>query len=107
MTAAADLQVDGAGLRINGELRFDTVTALLKKLTAAIAGSAAGCKLQLDLAGVSRTDSAGLALLLEVLALAHRSGRALAVYNAPAALRTLANISEVESILLPQQALAT
>ena len=100
----AQLEVAGSSWQLRGELRFDTVSELLKKLTAALGVASAGAQLQLDLAGVSRADSAGLALLLETLGIARRSGRSLKIVNAPATLRTLAQISDVETMLLAAQA---
>jgi hypothetical protein len=46
-----------------------------------------------------RSDSAGLAVLLDWLALAKRQGRAVRFMNLPAPIRAVAHISEVESLL--------
>ena len=54
---------------------------------------------EVDLAGVTRCDSAALALLLEWAGRAQRSGSVLRYRNLPAALLAIAAISEVEDLL--------
>ncbi|MBX3703418.1 MAG: STAS domain-containing protein [Steroidobacteraceae bacterium] len=94
---AATLSARGdGGFALAGDLVFDTVPALLA------AGEAAfGMRDQVhvDLAGVGRVDSAGLALLLEWSISRRAAGCAVAYRNVPPALRSLAAISEVEGLL--------
>ncbi|MAS41233.1 MAG: NTP-binding protein [Porticoccaceae bacterium] len=52
-----------------------------------------------DLAGVGRTDSSVLALLLEWQAWAHASGTAIEFHNPPAALKTFASLSAASPLL--------
>jgi phospholipid transport system transporter-binding protein len=60
---------------------------------------AAGSKLEIDCRGVTRSDSAGLAVLLEWLAVAKRAGRSLRYTQLPEGLLSLARISEVDQLL--------
>jgi phospholipid transport system transporter-binding protein len=55
--------------------------------------------LEVDCAGVSVCDSAGLAVLLEWLGAAKRAGRTLRYTHLAAGLTALAHISEVEELL--------
>jgi phospholipid transport system transporter-binding protein len=84
--------------RLQAPLTFTTVAALRAPGLALIA--AAGSSLQLDLAAVPAVDSAGLALLIDWLALA-RSRSCRLHYEKPAAtLLALARLSEVEPLLI-------
>jgi phospholipid transport system transporter-binding protein len=88
---------DGAALfRISGVLDFDSVPAIFSESLARFGTSG---ELVVDLSGVTRANSAGLALLLEWRRLARKPGRSLSIRNAPAALRNLAHVSELETLL--------
>jgi phospholipid transport system transporter-binding protein len=52
----------------------------------------------IDLAGVTDSDSSGLALLIEWLSVAKGAGRSLRYENMPAQLHQLAGLSEVEGL---------
>lgn len=83
--------------RVVGSLDFATVTRLLPVGIAAIdAGHAA----IIDLAGVTGSDSSGLALLIEWLSVARDAKRSLRYANMPAQLDQLARLSEVEELLI-------
>jgi phospholipid transport system transporter-binding protein len=82
---------------LSGELSFATAGAALAQGRAALAGGTG--PLALDLGAVTRTDSAGLALLLELLREARTRGRELTFANAPAQLRRLAGFFGVAEIL--------
>ena len=90
--------LDGARARVTGSLHFTTVNALLSAGVAAIAGGRAA---EIDLAGVTGSDSSGLALLIEWLSEAKAANQALRYENVPAQLRQLARLSEVEELLVP------
>lgn len=81
--------------RIVGALDFATVSALLTVGEGAILGGKAAV---VDLAGVTHTDSAGLALLIEWLSVARGAGRALRYENVPMQIRHLCELSEVEAL---------
>jgi phospholipid transport system transporter-binding protein len=96
---ATSLRDEGGGrFALSGDLVFGTVPALLGAGDAAFGALA---QADVDLAGVGRVDSAGLALLLEWSVRARGAGRTLRYRNAPAALAALAGISEVEGLLEP------
>jgi len=54
---------------------------------------------EVDCSGISKSDSAGLTVLLDWLALAKRDGRSLRYVNLPEGLLAIARISEVEELL--------
>ena len=83
---------------MNGSLHFTTVSALLTLGTDAIDSGRAAV---IDLAGVTGSDSSGLALLIEWLSVAKGAGRALRYDNIPSQLHQLARLSEVEELLVP------
>ncbi len=92
----ADFQLDtgaSASLGVNGVLSFDTATAALQAIRSAL--MAGGAK-ELDLTGVSRSDSAGLACVLAAVA---DAGRPVRVIGMPAGMLALAQVCEVDSLL--------
>ena len=54
---------------------------------------------EVDCSGITKSDSAGLSVLLDWLALAKRDGRSLRYVKLPEGLIALAKISEVEELL--------
>jgi phospholipid transport system transporter-binding protein len=96
---AASFEVmDGDRSRVTGSLHFTTVSALLPVGAEAINGGRAAV---IDLAGVTTSDSSGLALLIEWLSVAKAATRALKYENIPSQLQQLARLSEVEDLLVP------
>ena len=94
------LQVDDStpdGVRVSGALTFANAAEALEALSAAVAR---GGRHTLDLAGVTRSDSAGLACVLAVLAKAAEQGRKLTVRNIPEGMHLLASVCEVESLMV-------
>lgn len=86
---------DGAGrFRVRGDLDFDAVPALWATSTAVLDAREPGDVL-IDLAGVGRVDSAGLALVVEWLRWARERERRLRLANVPEKLAALARISEL------------
>ena len=96
---AGRLAAAGDGrFELSGEVGFDDAARLLAE------GDAAFGSLQqadVDLARVTRADSAGLALLLEWSVSAAAAGRLLRYRNVPPAIASLAGISDVEELLAP------
>jgi phospholipid transport system transporter-binding protein len=88
--------LQGGRARINGSLHFTTVSSLLPAGVEAIKSGRADV---IDLAGVTSSDSAGLALLIEWLSVAKNAGRTLRFENIPSQLQQLARLSEVEELL--------
>jgi phospholipid transport system transporter-binding protein len=95
--AAFDVQ-GGDRSRVSGSLHFTTVSGLLTAGAEAIGRNEASV---IDLAGVTSSDSAGLALLIEWLSLAKAANRTLRYENIPSQLQQLARLSEVEELLVP------
>jgi phospholipid transport system transporter-binding protein len=88
----------GERSRVVGSLHFTTVSALLSVGTEAIGRNEASV---IDLAAVTASDSAGLALLIEWLSVAKAANRTLRYENIPSQLLQLARLSEVEELLVP------
>jgi phospholipid transport system transporter-binding protein len=85
-------------LAAQGPLTFATARAARELGLQAVAGAAGGA-LEVDGAGISASDSAGLAVLLDWVGAAKRAGRTLRYTQLPAGLLALARISEVEELL--------
>jgi phospholipid transport system transporter-binding protein len=81
----------GERSRVVGVLDFATVAPLLALGSAAICE---GRAVVIDLAAVTGSDSAGLALLIEWLSVAREAGRTLRYENIPSQLRQLADLSD-------------
>jgi phospholipid transport system transporter-binding protein len=81
---------------VAGDLSFETVPALYQESLGWFAGDG---ELVIDLARVTRTDSAGLALLLEWLRRAHTARRPLRFVNIPAQVQTLIRINGLTDAL--------
>lgn len=85
-------------LAVRGALTFATARLASAAGLRAIGASKAR-RLTIDFAAVTAADSAGLAVCLVWLGIAQRDGRELVFTNLPAHIRSLARISEVDSLL--------
>jgi phospholipid transport system transporter-binding protein len=85
-------------LRAEGALTFATARAARATGLAALSAAANGL-VEIDCGAVNPADSAGLAVLLDWLALARGAGRNLRYVNLPQDLQALARIGEVEELL--------
>ena len=83
---------------VTGELTFATARDARQIGTLVLEGSGAS-NLMIDCAGVTRADSAGLAVLLDWLAWGRRKSRRLKLENLPPSLVAIAKISEVDGLL--------
>jgi phospholipid transport system transporter-binding protein len=79
-----------------GDLSFTTVPALRGELDMK---SADRPRISIDLAGVTRSDSAGLALLIEWLRESERLGKTITFLNMPAQMQSIARICGLDGIL--------
>ncbi len=102
---AAFVAVSSGVYRIDAPLTFATIPDLFRAGVERIA--AATTEVEFDLQGVSTSDSAGLALLVDWLAEARARHCALRYRQAPDALLALARLSDVESLIAPEAASAT
>lgn len=83
--------------RVVGEMGFAQVSTLLVASQPAFAAD--GERLEVDLAGVTRADSAGLALLIEWMRRARGAGKTIVFRSVPDQLRAIARVSDLEDIL--------
>lgn len=83
--------------RVEGAMTMGTVVDLRSEGLRAFARGAG--PIEVDLANVQRADSGGLALLIDWLAWARRAHRALSYASLPPAVRSLAQLSDVEALL--------
>lgn len=81
---------------IGGKLTFETVTNIFEKSREAFDEHAV---ITVDLAGVTESDSAGLALLLEWINWAKYYVHEIRYRNIPDQIKAIAEISEVEDML--------
>jgi len=81
---------------LRGELSFSTVMDLSRR-SAELLWQAES--VTLDLAGVSRTDSAGLALLVEWIRVAHRKEKTIQFRNIPEQMMAVAEVVGLDSLL--------
>lgn len=101
MTPAARLEAaDDDRHRLVGDLDFGSARAVHAAGLSVIARSRAGARLVVDCAGLTRADSAALAVMLDWLAAARRAGRALTFERLPESLVATARISEVDELLV-------
>jgi phospholipid transport system transporter-binding protein len=83
---------------IDGAIDIDSAGELLAAGEAAVRDGT-GAQVGIDLAGVVASDSAGLALLIELISVARSANRGLTYENMPSQVRQLARLSEVEELL--------
>ncbi len=96
MTSARFKAGDG-GCRVEGELTFDTVTSVLMQSEPAFRSGEG--ELAIDLSGVTRADSAGLALLMEWIRRAKGAKREVRFRQIPEQMLAIARTSDMDSLL--------
>ena len=82
--------------RVTGDLDFESVPDVLDQSRRFLDRCDDA---SIDLAAVSRVDSAALALVIEWLAMAREKNNGLRILHPPEKLRALAKISEIDSLL--------
>ena len=98
-TAPGRLAGTGPGrFELTGPIGFADAARLLAEGDVVFASQES---VEVDLARITRVDSAGLALLIEWLLAARAAGRALRYCNMPPAVASLAGISDVAELLSP------
>lgn len=85
-------------IAVSGELTFATARDARQIGLLVLQGSNAN-RIVIDCSGVTRGDSAGLAVLLDWLAWGRRRSRTVSLENLPASLVAIARISEVDGLL--------
>ena len=86
------------GLAAQGPLNFASARRAYELGVGALREAPAGA-LEIDCRGITVSDSAGLAVLLEWLGVAKRAGRSLRYTQLPEGLAALARISDVQQLL--------
>jgi len=97
-----DLVPAEGGFALRGSLTITQVGPWRDRGRAALASGGGGGALRVDLAGLTRVDSAGLALLVDWLAWARAAQRQLSFESTPPALQALARLSGLEGLLAGQ-----
>jgi phospholipid transport system transporter-binding protein len=80
---------------LSGELTFTTVP----KLWDSHFGSVDSGGVRVDLAGITRIDSAGIALLIELIRAVRKRGGEVSLVNAPSQLMAIATVSGLDGVL--------
>ncbi len=99
MSEQQDINIESRGdghYLLSGVLSFQTVPRLWKQGGDMLDGST---QLTLDLSGVSRTDSAGIALLVEWLRMAHERNTRISFHNMPPQMLAIARVSGLDDLL--------
>lgn len=99
MPEQQDINIESRGdghYLLSGVLSFQTVPQLWKQGGDMLDGSP---QLLLDLAGVSRTDSAGIALLVEWLRMASERNARICFQNIPPQMLAIARVSGLDDLL--------
>ncbi len=89
---------------VYGAMTFDSVTDLWRQSMDMFSGETV---FQVDLAQVTHTDSAGLALLVEWMREASRQGARIDFLHLPAQMLALAEAANLEQVLVGKRGLAT
>lgn len=83
-------------LVVAGELDFTTVVRL-RETAQPLLG--AGADVRIDLQGITRSDSAGLALLVDWMRAAQRLGKPIQFLNIPPQMLAIARVSSLDQVL--------
>lgn len=96
--SAPAIRGGGGRFEISGELSFTTVNAVLTQSRTTIFLAPAS-RLDLDLGGVTRADSAGLALLIEWMRMARAARCEIRFHRLPQQLLAIARAGELDELL--------
>ncbi len=81
---------------LTGRMTFDTAGKILRDSEGPFEEHT---RIEVDLSGVTHTDSAGLALLLEWITWANHTVREISFVDTPAKIDAIAKVTEVEELL--------
>lgn len=96
MAPAATAERDGATLRVSGALHFESVADLWRETGPLFAADPPA---RIDLGGVSHSNSAGVALLVDWLRQARSRQRDLVFLNVPAQMRAIIQVADLDAML--------
>jgi phospholipid transport system transporter-binding protein len=94
--AEASAERDGDTLHVHGELDFDSVAHLWETTGSLFRAEPI---YRIDFSGVQRSNSAGVALMVEWLRQARRRQWPLAFVNIPDQMRAIIEVAELETVL--------
>jgi len=98
MSTTPQIRADGDGrFHLEGELSFQTVPDLLAQCEQVLQGHSGD--IQVNLEGVSRSDSAGLALLVELVKINRAKGGSVTFSHVPEQMLAMASVSRLEEVL--------
>lgn len=86
----------GGRFSLKGKMTFDTVTDILRESEEPFEKHT---RIQVSLGGVTESDSAGLALLLEWITWANHTVREISFTDIPERTRAIARVTEVDNLL--------
>ena len=95
MSEAAITRRGEGRFMVSGALTFATVPELWR----AGFGGVDGGPVQLDLAGITRVDSAGIALLIELIRAVRKRGGNVSLVHAPPQVMAIATVSGLDTVL--------
>ena len=84
--------------KLDGDVSFATAESVLRASRDMFTGQS---DVEVDLSAVRKTDSAGLALLLEWISLAQQSGTDIRFNGIPEKIHAIAQTAEIEELLAP------
>jgi len=87
---------EGEHCRLEGSIDFGNAREVLEAVSPLVER---GVARRIDLGGITRSNSVGLALMIEWLAVARRAGRPLEFVAVPEGLRQLADVCQVEGLI--------
>jgi phospholipid transport system transporter-binding protein len=96
----SDIAIEAVGdgkYRVSGELNFDTVTQALNQSKNMF--DQAADVINVDLGGITRTNSAGIALLIEWLRAAKQKHKEVLFHHIPEKMLAIAKVSDLADIL--------
>lgn len=93
---AINLDKSSEMVLISGELTFATVNSVLEEVQSLVSSLST---LQVDLSDVTRSDSAGLALLVHWMRAAKQAKKQLAFHHIPAQMLAIASASGLDELL--------
>jgi phospholipid transport system transporter-binding protein len=98
--AAVELTESSPGkFTASGPLTFATARRARESGLAAFGAAGPGDEIKVDCGGITSSDSAGMTVLLDWLAIAKRSGRSMQFGSLPAQVQEIARISDVLELL--------
>ncbi len=98
-TCRIEVQPDGRVL-VTGELTFATAREARGTGQRLLRAQPPNQTIRVDCSGIEKSDSAGLAVLLDWLGTARSAGQRLAYTNLPAQIIAIAEISELDELLV-------